>query len=107
MVFYFACCAAASITAGHAQYLVTFQGPAIVSQDPTVSFFDPTTLNPGGTLSVPGAFQFLSLSDGSELYFITNNTGAAITVLHPKARTAAGRSDAGSPWASVPPSVPR
>jgi uncharacterized protein (TIGR03437 family) len=89
MVFYFACCAAASITAGHAQYLVTFQGPAIVSQDPTVSFFDPTTLNPGGTLSVPGAFQFLSLSDGSELYFITNNTGAAITVLHPKARTAA------------------
>jgi len=73
-----------------AQYLVTFQGPATVSQDPTVSFFDPTTLNAGATLSVPGAFQFLSLPDGSELYFVTNNTGAAITVLHPKARTATG-----------------
>src|SRR5208283_1325893 len=34
-----------------------------------------------------GAFQFLSLPDGSELYLITNNTGAAITVLHPKSRS--------------------
>ncbi len=70
-----------------AQYLVTFQGPATVSQDPTVSFFDPSTLNAGPTTSIPNAFQFLSLPDGSELYFITNNTGAAITVLHPKARS--------------------
>jgi uncharacterized protein (TIGR03437 family) len=80
--------AAVSETALQAQYLVTFQGPATVSQDPTVSFFDPTTLALGASLAVPGAFQFLSLPDGSELYLITNNTGAAITVLHPKSRSA-------------------
>jgi uncharacterized protein (TIGR03437 family) len=72
----------------HAQYLVTFQGPATVSQDPTVTFLDPTTLEPGASTSVPGAFQFLSLPDGSELYLITNNSGAAITVLRPKSRSA-------------------
>ena len=81
--------AAVSATALQAQYLVTFQGPATVSQDPTVSFFDPTTLAQGPTTSVPGAFQFLSLPDGSELYLVTNNTGAAITVLHPKSRSVA------------------
>jgi uncharacterized protein (TIGR03437 family) len=76
-----------------AQYLVTFQGPAIVSTDPTVSFFDPTTLNPGSTLSVPGAFQMLSLPDGSELYFIMNTGGTpgpAITAVHPRSRTTVG-----------------
>ncbi len=60
-----------------------------MSQDPTVTFFDPTTLAPGASLSIPGAVQFLSLPDGSEFYFITNNTGAAITVLHPKSRSVA------------------
>lgn len=54
-----------------------------MSQDPTVTFFDTTTLEPGTTLSVPGALQFLSLADGSQLYLITNNTGAGITVLQP------------------------
>ncbi len=88
----------ASAAALHAQYLVTFQGPATVSQDPTVSFFDPTTLAPGATLSVPGAFQLLSLPDGSELYLITNNTGAGITVLHPRSKsgTAGSRHDIGN-----------
>lgn len=71
----------------HAQFLVTFQGPSVVSQDPTVSFFDPTTLALGTTLSIPGAFQFLSLADGSELYLITNNTGPAVTVLHPRTKS--------------------
>jgi uncharacterized protein (TIGR03437 family) len=93
-------CAAISATILHAQYLVTFQGPATVSQDPTVSFFDPTTLTLGATLSVPGAFEFLSLPDGSELYLVTNNSGAAITVLHPKSRSAsqatAGQHDIGN-----------
>src|ERR1022692_3899219 len=106
LAFYFALCATVSATGLQAQYLVTFQGPAIVSQDPTaqylvtfqgpaivsqdptVSFFDPTTLVPGPTTSVPGASQFLSLADGSELYLITNNTGAAITVLYPIAGSA-------------------
>ena len=88
LALYFALCATVSATGLQAQYLVTFQGPAIVSQDPTVSFFDPTTLVPGPTTSVPGAFQFLSLADGSELYLITNNTGAAITVLYPIAGSA-------------------
>ena len=87
LVFFLACGWAASMAVLEAQYLVTFQGPATVSQDPTVSFFDPSTLNAGPTTSIPNAFQFLSLPDGSELYFITNNTGAAITVLHPKTRT--------------------
>jgi len=82
-----ALCAAVSATALQAQFVVTFQGPAAVSQDPTVSFFDPTTLALDATGSVPGAFQFLSLPDGSELYLITNNTGAAITVLHPRSRS--------------------
>jgi uncharacterized protein (TIGR03437 family) len=88
LALYFALCATVSATGLQAQYLVTFQGPAIVSQDPTVSFFDPTTLVPGPTISVPGAIQFLSLADGSELYLITNNTGAAITVLYPIAGSA-------------------
>jgi uncharacterized protein (TIGR03437 family) len=83
----FTLCAAISATALQAQYLVTFQGPAAVSQDPTVSFFDPTTLALDATGSLAGAFQFLSLPDGSELYLLTNNTGAAITVLHPKSRS--------------------
>ena len=98
--FCFAFCAAASVAALHAQYLVTFQGPATVSQDPTVSFFDPATLAPGASLPVPGAVQFLGVADGSELYLITNNSGAAITVLHPKSRSAAqataGRHDIGN-----------
>jgi len=81
LALYCALCATVSATGLRAQYLVTFQGPATVSQDPTVSFFNATTLAPGPTISVPGAFQFLSLADGSELYLITNNTGAAITVL--------------------------
>src|ERR1039457_1340681 len=89
IILYSAFCIAASTTAIQAQYLVTFQGPSTVSQDPTVSFFDPTTLPPCASLSIPAAFEFLSLADGSELYIITNNTGAAITVLHPKSRTAA------------------
>jgi uncharacterized protein (TIGR03437 family) len=80
--------ASASAPALHAQFLLTFQGPSIVSQDPTVTFFDPATMEPGTTLSVPGAFQFLSLADGSELYLITNNTGAAITVMHPRSKSA-------------------
>jgi len=79
--------AAASATALQAQFLVTFQGPTTVSQDPTVSFFDSATLALGTSLSVPGAFQFLSLADGSELYLITNNSGPAITVLHPASRS--------------------
>ena len=83
LVFFLTICAAISATAVQAQYLVTFQGPATVSQDPTVSFFEPSTLAPGPTFYVPGAFQFLSLADGSELYLITNNTGAAVTVLQP------------------------
>ena len=33
--------------------------------------------------------------------------GPCATSVPPRARTAAGRSDAGSPWASVPPRVPR
>jgi uncharacterized protein (TIGR03437 family) len=89
----------ASVTtpALHAQFVVTFQGPATVSQDPTVSFFDPTTLTPGTTISVPGAFQFLGNADGSELYLITNNTGAAVTVLHPLSRSTVGsRHDIGN-----------
>jgi uncharacterized protein (TIGR03437 family) len=97
---YLTVCAAVSATALRAQYLVTFQGPADISQDGTVSFFDPTTLALGPTLQVPGALQFLSLSDGSELYLITNNSGAAITVLHPKLKslsgTAQGRRDIGN-----------
>ena len=93
----FTLCASVSTTALQAQFLLTFQGPATVSQAPTVSFFDPTTLQPGTTLSVPGAFQFLSQADGSELYLITNNTGAAITVLHPRSRsTLASRHDIGN-----------
>lgn len=96
-LWYLILCASVSATALHAQFVVTFQGPATVSQDPTVSFFDPTTLQPGTTLSVPGAFQFLSLADGSELYLITNNTGPAITVLHPRSRsTIASRHDIGN-----------
>jgi len=97
LAFYFALCASVSATALQAQFVVTFQGPATVSTDPTVSFFDPTTLEPGTTLSVPGAFQFLSRADASELYLITNNTGPAITVLHPRTRsTVASRHDIGN-----------
>jgi uncharacterized protein (TIGR03437 family) len=84
---YLILCAAVSAPALHAQFLLTFQGPATVSTDPTVTFFDPTTLEAGTTLSVPGAFQFLSLADGSELYLITNNSGAAITVMHPRSKS--------------------
>ena len=62
-----------------AQYLVTFQGPASVSQDPTVSFYDATTLALSAIGSVNGAFQFLSLPDGSQVYLIANVTGPAIT----------------------------
>jgi|HubBroStandDraft_1064217.scaffolds.fasta_scaffold11470_3 uncharacterized protein (TIGR03437 family) len=87
LALYLALFAAVSTTVLPAQYLVTFQGPATVSQDPTVSFFDPTTLALGATLSLPGAVQFLSLPDGSELYLVTNNSGAAITVLHPKSKS--------------------
>jgi len=88
LTFHYFCLAVISAAALNAQYLVTFQGPATVSQDPTVSFFDPTTLLPGATTSVPNAVQFLSLDDGSELYLLTNQSGAAITVLHPKSRSA-------------------
>lgn len=92
---YLTLCAAVSATALQGQFLVTFQGPATVSQDPTVTFYDPNTLAPGATTGAPGAFQFLSLPDGSELYLITNNTGGAITVLHPGSRTSAVSAAAG------------
>ncbi|MGA2132563.1 MAG: hypothetical protein ABSH50_09740 [Bryobacteraceae bacterium] len=84
--------AAISTTAVHAQYLLTYPGPAAVNQgDATVTFFDPATLKPGASTQVPGAFQFLSLPDGSEFYFIANNpttnTIGVIVVAHPQART--------------------
>lgn len=73
-----------AITALQAQYLVTFQGPPAISTDPTVNLFDPATFTPGPSISIPGAFQFLSLANGSQSYLISNISGAAITVVRPK-----------------------
>ena len=83
---------AAASAALHAQYLLTYPGPATVNQgDSTVTFFDPVTLRPGASTQVPGAFQFLSLADGTEIYFISNNptsnTIGVILSAHPQTRS--------------------
>jgi uncharacterized protein (TIGR03437 family) len=82
----------AATTALHAQYLLTYPGPASVNQgDSNVTFFDPATLTQGASTQVPGAFQFLSLADGTEIYFISNNptsnTIGVILAAHPQTRS--------------------
>jgi len=75
--------ASSSVAILHAQFLVTFQGPATLSTDPTVTFFDTATLTQVSTLTVPSAVQFLSTADGTQLYLVSNIAGSAITVLSP------------------------
>src|SRR5215469_5179832 len=70
-----------SLSALRAQYVVTFQGGGN-STDPTVSVYDSSTFSSFGSLSVPGAFQLLSLADGTKHYFVSNTQGApAITAV--------------------------
>jgi uncharacterized protein (TIGR03437 family) len=68
-----------SFTVLHAQYVVAFQGAS--SSDSTVSVYEPSTLSSVATLSVPGAFQLLSLASSTKHYFISNVHGAGITAV--------------------------
>jgi uncharacterized protein (TIGR03437 family) len=61
----------------HAQAVVTFPG---LSQDPTVTVFESSTLKETSTFDAPNAFELLSLADGSQHYLVSNIAGAAITV---------------------------
>jgi uncharacterized protein (TIGR03437 family) len=68
-----------SASALHAQYVVTYQGTS--SSDPTVTVFDPSNFSTVSSFTVPGAFQFLSLANGTKHYFVSNTPGAGITAV--------------------------
>jgi len=77
-----------SIPALQAQYLVTFQGPPTISQDPTVTFFDTSILSTSSPGSITGAVQFLPVPNGSEFYIVANTTTPpAINSVKPKGKT--------------------
>jgi uncharacterized protein (TIGR03437 family) len=69
-----------SVSALQAQYVATFEGGANTS-DPTVSVYESSTFSNVASFSVPGAFQLLSLANGTKHYFVCNVPGAGITAV--------------------------
>ncbi len=74
-----ALCSLAGTQALQAQFLITYQGAQ--GTDPTAAVYDTVTAQLVTSFQDPGVFKVLSTSTGTQHFFVSNTTGAAILAI--------------------------